>query len=225
MSKRNYTDIITPWGRAAWCSLQRPSYKFKPREGEFSARIVLPEGPETTALIAQLEALYDKAYADNLAEAQREKPKIASIKRADKPYKRPQDPDTGEELPGYQLNSRLKYRHYGVDEHGVEVILFTKRVSVQDSKKQPVRQEVGSGSIIRLALSVGSFYTAIGSGISLKLVGVQVKELVPLGQRDPGFDEVEGGFEEATASDPVEVTHEPLTADQETGPTPVEEWS
>lgn len=212
-TKRKKVQLTTPFGRAGWCNLQNPSYKFKTEAGHFSCRVVLPEGTDTDALISRLGELYDEAYANNLAEAQREKSAILEIKRADKPYRRPQDPDTGADLPGYQVTAGLQYKAIGKDETGRKVVLFTKRPIVQDAKKNPVRQEVGSGSLVRMSFSAEPFFTpSVGSGLSLRLIGVQVKELIHPGGGDPGFSEVEGYEEVTTASDPVETTHAPEAA-------------
>jgi len=215
------TQIVTPFGRAAWCSLSRPSDKFK-ADGEYSARVLLDDSPETQALIEQLDALYEKAYQDNLAEVRRDKPKVEVIKRADKPYKRQEDPDTGAELPGYSINARMGAIVRGKKGPGGEPgpKLYDRRPQVVDAKNQPVRQEVGAGSVIRLSVDANPFFTAaLGSGLSLRLIGVQVKELVPVGMRDAGFDDVEG-FEapQSTASDPVETIHQP--GDAEAAPEP-----
>lgn len=216
-------QILTPWGRAGFCSVIRPNFKFKPEEGEFSCRLIFtPE--EAAPLIAQLDELYEQAYADNLAAVQAEKPRVTEIKRADKPYKNVEDPDTGEKLPEFQVNARLKYKRIGKDENGKKVVFGTQRPIAVDAKKQPLRQEVGSGSTVRMSFLAGGFFTAaLGSGLSLKLIGVQVKELVQVGLADPNFDEVDG-FEETqvTAGDPVETIHAPegqdtATADDESG--------
>jgi hypothetical protein len=218
------TKILTPFGRAAWCSLSRPSDKFK-ADGEYSARILLDPGPETDALIKQLDDLYEAAYQDNLHDVQKDKPKVQEIKRADKPYKHQEDPDTGEQLPGYTINSRLsaivRGKKKGDGSPGEK--LYDRRPAVVDSKNQPIRQEIGAGSIIRLSVDASPFFTAaLGSGLSLRLIGVQVKELVPIGMREAGFDDVEG-FEapQNTASDPAETTHAPTEnaapADASTG--------
>lgn len=206
MTKSKRVKLTTPFGRAGFCALIRPSVKFNP-DGDYNAKVVLPDGPETDALIATLDALYEKAYKDNLAEARIEKPKLVDIKRADKPFRRPIDEDTGEALPGWVLNSRLTaiYR----DKQG-RITSESKPVTV-DSQNNPVTHDVGAGSTIRVQFLASGFYVpALGSGLSLKLVGVQVKDLVPLGSAKAEFDALPDGFvETAKAHDPVEVMHAP----------------
>lgn len=217
--KKRDVQLMTPFGRAGFCALARPSYKFQPEAGEFSVRIILtPE--EAAPLIEELDRLYEQAYQENLAAVRAEKPKVTEIKRADKPYKNVEDPDTGEKLPDIQINFRMKHKLIGKDENGNKTVFRVQKPIVVDSKKQPVRQEVGSGSIIRVSFTAGGFNTMVGSGLSLRLIGVQVKELVQIGSRDPGFDEIAGFEETTTASDPVETTHAP---DEPVSPADAEE--
>jgi hypothetical protein len=209
--------LTTPFGRAGFCALSRPSTKFKP-DGEYSAQVLLPEGPETAAFIADLEARYEGAYGAHLAAAQseldakaakagKEARHLESIKRADKPYRRPVDPDTDEPLPGWVVTARLG----AVVRDGKDgPVLYTRKPVIVDSKNQPVLQPVGSGSLIRMQFTAGAFFTAaVGSGLSLRLVGVQVKELAAMGVGRAEFDETDG-FIESKASDPVEHTHAPV---------------
>jgi len=212
-------QLVTPFGRAGYCSLVRPSFKFAPEEGKFSARLILDA--ETAApFVEQLDALYEAAYQENLAtqnaeRAAKNKAPLKEIKRADKPYKNVEDPDTGETLPDFQFNFGLKFRRMGKNpDTGVKEVFGTQRPIVVDSKGQPVRQEIGQGSTIRVSFIPGGFFTAaLGSGLSLKLIGVQVKELVQVGLENPDFDEVEGYEAPQTkASDPVEHTEAPSGA-------------
>lgn len=210
MNKTKKIKLTTPFGIAGYCALIRPSTKFNP-DGDYSARIILPEGPDTDAFIAELDALYEEAYQRNLAEAKADKPKLTDIKRADKPYKRPVDDDTGEELTGWQLNSRLKAIRR--DKNGT--IVGESSPTTVDSKNKSVHQEVGSGSVIRVQFMPQGFFTAaLGSGLTLRLVGVQVKDLVPVGGAKAEFEELPDGFVETVkASDPVEVIHAPESGD------------
>lgn len=197
---------MTPFGRAGFCALDRPSTKFDP-DGKYNARVLLDPGPETDALIATLQAMYDQAYEESLAEVRKDKPKTEDIKRADPPFGPQEDPDTGEKLPGYQINASLS----AVVRDKNKAILFRRAPIVVDKNNNPVTVGVGGGSIIRMSFRVSKFYTKIGAGLSLRLIGVQVRDLIPIGVGDPGFSPVDGSFE-GKASDPVEHTHAPETA-------------
>jgi hypothetical protein len=220
-------QLVTPFGRAGFCFLIRPNYKFQKEKGEFSASVIL-SASDAAGIVGTLDALYEQAQVDMLAEAQAELDlkaaksgkqarKLEPLKRADKPFKQVVDPDTGDALPEFKINARLKHKVIGKDDTGADVVFRTVRPIVVDAKKRPVLQEVGAGSTIRISFIANPFYTpAVGAGLSLRLVGVQVKELVQIGMVSPDFDEVDG-FEEttgATASDPIAPATEPaLTED------------
>ena len=201
------TKLTTPFGRAAFCALLKPSTKFNP-DGDYNAKVILPEGSETDALIATLDAIYEAAYQTELAAQRIDKPKLTDIKRGDKPFKRPVDEDTGEAMPGYVINSRLKRIHRN---KAGEITRENPAPTVVDSKGSLMRLAPGQGSIIRIQfLARGFFNPAKGLGVQLQLVGVQVKEFVPIGSVKAEFEELPDGFvETAKASDPVEVMHAP----------------
>jgi len=223
MANRKETKLTTPFGTAGWCSLIRPNTKFK-EDGEYSAQVILAESPETDAFIQTLDGMYEEAQVAALVAAQAELDSKAAkagkqakqltaddIKRADRPYRRPVDPDTSEPLPGWVVNARLG----AVVRDGKNgPVLYTRKPVIVDSANKPVRQPVGSGSTIRIQFTAGQFYTAaVGAGLSLRLVGVQVKELAAMGVGKAEFGEVDGFVEESQslASDPVETTHAPET--------------
>jgi hypothetical protein len=95
---------------------------------------------------------------------------------------------------------------------------------ILDSKNKPVHTGVGNGSIIRFEAYARPFFNAsLGSGLQMQLIGVQVRELVPFGQTQPTFGEVDGFVESAQApaaapaKTPTPAT-EPVTGDEEDAP-------
>lgn len=213
MAREKPTKIITPFGSLLFGNLARPSFRFQKDAGEFAVKIHLDESPETAALIGTLDELYDKAAADAVASILADKPKsdvtVDTIKRADRPYKAATDPDTGEPMPGYIVGARLKYKVIRKAEGQKPETLYTRRPIVQDSKCHPVREEVGRGSVVRAQVEASTFYTSgIGAGVSLKLVGVQIRDFVAPGVGRAEFGEVDG-FEvsESKFSDPVGEIH------------------
>jgi len=219
--------ITTPFGRVVFSFLQRASYKFKKDTGSFSVRVNLDDDAETAALIETLEAAYQESIESALAELQKRMPKATreALKLADKCYRRVLDPDTGAELPLWQLTASLPHRVIG-EEAGKKVVLRTQQPMILDAKNKPMREELGAGSIVRVAADINPWSTAIGTGISLRLVGVQVKEYVAPGAGDPGFGEIDGyEVSQAKASDPVEIISAPETAPAaESNVGPKSEW-
>lgn len=212
--------ITTPFGRIVFSFLQRASYKFKKDAGSFSVRINLDDTAETALLIDKLDAAYEASIESALLELQKKMPKAerGALKLADKPYRRPLDPDTGAELPLWQLTASLPHRIIG-EEAGQKVVLRKQQPMILDAKNKPIREELGAGSVVRVAADINPWSSPIGVGISLRLVGVQVKEYMAPGAGDPGFGEVDG-FEANSlkASDPVEVIHSPDVTDGHAAP-------
>lgn len=203
------TKITTPFGVAGFSCLIRPSTKFN-EDGEFNAKVILDDGPETAAFIAQLKTLYEQAHEANRIKLQAEADAKAAeagkkavpvrLKIAEPPFKRMTDDDTGEELPKWSVNARMKATIRDKNKK----IIGHRSPMVVDSKNNPVHSEVGSGSIIRFQATALPFFTAaLGSGLQLKLIGVQVKELVQPGGGRTDFDEVDGFVETAQAPAPA----------------------
>ena len=191
MAKTTRIKLLTPFGRASYCALIRPSTKFNP-DGDYSARILLEPGAETDAFIARLQELYEESYQLALAEVRKDKPKVESVKRADPPFRHPEDPDTGAQMPGWQIGAKLK----AVARDKNKQVVGTRRPIVVDATGSgKVTEEVGPGSELRLQVEVSPFFTAaLGAGLSLRLLGAQVRKHVALGMGAVDFDAVDGEY-------------------------------
>lgn len=187
----NENQIVTPWGRAAFARLDTPDTKYNPL-GKYSITFLLDAGPAADDFLADIDRRFEANYQEQLAAQRADKPKLADIKRADKPYKHQIDRDTGEELPGWRLvfscNAAFKR-----SENEPKVDLPRPGVVGMDGRT-PLAGRVGGGSIIRVSATVnGMFSPKDGAMIFFRLQGVQVKTLIQPGQvADLGFDAVEG---------------------------------
>lgn len=181
-------QIVTPFGRAAFPRLDRPDTKFNPL-GNYSVKLLLEPGPETDAFLAQLDKLHEEAYVTNLAKQRAEKPKLADIDRAKKPYRRQKDKDTGEELPGWEITF---YADAAYQKEGEPRVDLPRPIVVGKDGKTPISGRVGSGSIVRVSATFRLYYNAAkGAGVGFTLQGVQVDKLVQPGQvEDLGFGSV-----------------------------------
>src|SRR4029078_6577328 len=79
---------------------------------------------------------------------------------------------------------------------------YLRTVDVFDARKNKIdlkKVSIGGGSPVRVPLEPASFYVpALGVGLTLRLEGVQVLQLVEYGRRDAdslGFESVEDGFD------------------------------
>lgn len=179
-------QIVTPFGRAAFPRLDRPDTKFNPL-GNYSVKLLLEPGPETDAFLADLDRRMEASYQEELARQRAEKPKLADIKRADPPYRHQKDKDTGEELPGWEINFYAKAAYKPSEEE--PKIDLPRPIVVGKDAKTPISGRVGSGSTLRVSATVRAYYTPKdGAGIGFTLQGVQVDKLIQPGQvEDLGF--------------------------------------
>lgn len=174
--------ITTPKGVAVWPHLHAPDTKFD-KAGTYSTKITL-EAADAAPVIAAIDEELDKSY-----EASKAKAKGKKIKKATPSYDENED-------GSFTFNFKMKAS--GVREDGSK---WSRRPAVFDAIGEPVPEgvRVGGGSTIRVAAELSPYYNAAdkAAGVSLRLVAVQVIELVQFGERSAGefgFDSVEGGF-------------------------------
>ncbi len=181
--------ITTPVGTASYPYLTRPDTKFNP-DGEYRVGLILPAS-EAKSLIKTI----DEAMTDSLKEAKAENPKKSKkMKQANPPYAELTD-DEGNETGEVQIN--FKQKALIKPKNGQP---FEKRPALFDSKGVPLPSNItiGSGSKLKVSFEIHPYYTdLVGAGVSLRLMGVQVLELVEYtGQSADSFGfEKEDGFE------------------------------
>lgn len=167
--------IVSPAGIAAYPKLSKPDFKYN-KDGEFNIKVRFPAGPETDAFIAKLQAAYD----DNVAKRKAEKG-VKVIKEAPKNWVAEIDKETGTPTGFTVINFKQTAK---ITSKAGEV--FNKTVDVFDRSKNPIdKASVGSGSTVKVATEVYPFFNGgLGAGLSLRLLAVQVLELVKYGERD-----------------------------------------
>lgn len=167
-SKRTFKQITTPIGLAIYPKLTEPDTRFK-TEGEFGTKLRLEPGADLDALKDSLESIYNEAY--DLA-CKEEGKKIK--KSVNHPLTEADD-----EEGGWVLKASLKAKVTTKSGRS-----WDQRPALFDSRGKPMSGEtrIGSGSKLKLACEVVPYYTgALGFGISLRLRGVQVIDLVEYG--------------------------------------------
>jgi hypothetical protein len=188
-------EDVTGYVTLSYPKLTEPDTKWKP-EGEWVAKSIMP-AEAAKSLVATIDALQKEAHDRFLAEEQRDKPKLKSLKLADPSYKIVED-DEGDETGEYSFNFKLKASHYSKKKE--KTYHFTFRL--QDAKGNPIKVgslEIWGGTVARISYKLSPFYnTALGVGVKLELRGVRIIELVTRGDNsDLGFgdEEEDGGFE------------------------------
>jgi hypothetical protein len=179
--------MMTPVGLAVYPYLNEPDTQFD-ENGVYQLQLSLPQ-KEADTMIKSLEKQYDTAYKGYCKEKKKNQ-----LKKADMPWKDQVD-DEGD--PTGNVLFRFKMR--AKTAKGVEL-----RPLLIDSKRHPVTERIGSGSQVKVAFEAHDWLVpALGVGLSLRLKGVQVIELIEWSggpnATSLGFEEEEGFETAATA--------------------------
>lgn len=178
--RKTYVKMTSPLGIAVYPHLNKPDTRFN-KFGEYRVRLALEESdPKTQAFLEKLREHYDLAYENNLEEEGKKK-----LKKADLPYTQEED-DQGE--PTGRIIVNFKCRAIIKTRKGDK---FENKPSLRDSLNKKMDESVGiwGGSKVVVGFEIVPYYTSmVGSGISLRLKAVQVKELVTSGDSVDAFD-------------------------------------
>lgn len=192
-------QFTTPIGILSFpCAIKEADTKFADQgnpndKGNFVARLVLPKSDaKTQKLLGELNEVYENHTREEAAKLQ--KGKKLKITEDSVPWTDEVDRETGEPTGNVILKTKLKARVVKKDK-----TFFDQRPKVFDAKGVLVKEvpNIGPGSKVRLSVSVNTYHTSIGCGMSLRLDAVQLLDLVERGGRDAkgyGFGE-EDGFE------------------------------
>jgi hypothetical protein len=195
MEKTDWKEIHqTPRGTAVYPKLIEPDTKFN-AAGVYSVRMKFHPEAEA-ALVQKHDKHYEQAYGQNC-----KKLFTTQLKKAEQPW----TPDRNDN----SLVFNFKMTASGVDEAGKP---WARRPQIFDARGHEVTDtrnlRIGSGTEMLVMYRVMPFFTAlVGSGISLRLVGVRIFKLLDW-KRDAGFF----GFREEEGWDsqaPNEPTVEP----------------
>lgn len=207
--------LVTPKGTAVYPKLIEPDTKFN-AEGVYSVRLRLDEADEA-ALIEKLQVMYDDAYVENCKAEKKQK-----LKKADVPWK----PETRKDENDVEVETGAMLFNFKMKASGTSRKTgkkWSKRPSLYDAKgaslmKQADSMKIGGGSKIKVAYTVSSFYTgALGSGISLRLEGVQIIDLVESGNNRSAASMGFGAEEGYSAEDAAAVDMAPAAPDSTGG--------
>lgn len=188
--KAKIPNTTTPIGVAVYPKLNKADTKFQP-DGEYSIKLKL-EGNDAE----KLTQFMDEQHALAVEQARRENPKLKKVKEGALPYKPEVDDDnneTGATIFNFKMKAHVVMRSGDS---------FDQKPAVFDAKGSPIdmkKVQVWGGSKVRVSFQAVPYYTAaLGAGVSLRLQGVKILELVTgTGGKSAGalgFDEEEDGF-------------------------------
>ena len=165
MANKQYT--VTPKGKMMWAYLHKPDTQFD-SNGVFHVKLQLANGSSD-----DLRKAIMREHKANKKEAMARNPKRTSF-REFLPFKEILN-DEGL-ADGYEFQFKLKALATN-SKTGQE---FTQRPVVVGPDKMPVPSDVtiGNGSVGKIAFEAIPYFTGNNIGVSLRLRGVQVLELV-----------------------------------------------
>lgn len=190
--------IVTPEGIALYPRLNEPDARFGEPRYEVTIKFT---GEEAEKIKAQLETLSVEA----LEQQQEVDPKFKKLKALASPLKEVLDEDGNVVEGEYTLHCKAKA--FITTKQGNTV---PNKPAVVDAKKNPIDVAVWGGSKIKVAVQLIPFST-FGGGLSARLKGVQVLELVTSSGVAGMFSE-EDGYE---ADDSAKATKKPAAAEDE----------
>lgn len=154
----------SPKGIARYPYLNTPDTKFNP-EGDYKVTLVLDNNDETSRFIASLYEVLEQAIAQAKKDNPGKKIKVATLPIND-------EAEEGKTYINFKLKANVTPRNGAP---------FSQKPALFDTKGNPINEEIGDGSTIRVAFEASSFYTAtVGAGLTLRLKAVQVLSLVPI---------------------------------------------
>jgi hypothetical protein len=198
--------LYTPKGIAVYPWLSKADTKFDP-DGTYRTTLRIPT-EEAQELVDKIEAIHAEAQAEETKKL----PKGKKLKVADLPISTVYDDDgneTGEVDIKFKTKAKIKV--------GDKII--EKKLPMADAKGNKITEDIQifGGSTIRLSFNAVPYNTSAGCGVSLRILGVQVIDLVSGGGSggDLGFGAVEGGTFEASNDKPTSSSSESTDDDDE----------
>jgi len=197
--------INTPVGVAKYIYLDTPDYEFN-KNGDFKMKLFLdPQQIPVQNLMEELDGLLEEAvmyFSDN-AKNDRERKKVRASENT--PYYYEEDED-GKETGKIYMNP--KSIASGMTREGQK---WERHIPVFDAEGKRVTGALGAGSgtTLKVALEVRPYFNVqSGVGLSMRMIGVQIANLVRFGggiqtAEDAGFDVIEGDFSADTFESPA----------------------
>ena len=194
-TKKKRILLTTPIGTAVYPRITRPDTKFDPN-GTYSTKLTVV-ADKATPLVAKIDelmaqSLKEAQIAENLKAKEKGIKTAKTAKQADAPYS--VDEETGD------VTFSFKRTAGGISKKTNEP--WKASVVIVDRTATPMKDpNVGAGTQMKVSCEPSVFYIpAVGAGVKLSLVGVQIIDLV---EYTGGPSAAEMGFaaEEAAAED------------------------
>lgn len=181
--------MTSPKGTAVWPWLNEPDTQYD-ENGVYCVTLRISD-EEAEPLMAKLKDIFKEGYDAEVKKQKKQKLRIANMPWAD--HEDDQGNKTGMVDFKFKQNAVYEYEGKKID----------NRVHLIDSKRNPVTDQIGGGSSIRIGFEPYVWFVpSMGVGMKLRLKVVQVIDLVQFskGQNTDEFDfeEEKDGFTSAT---------------------------
>ncbi len=174
--KQKNERFVTPRAPAIWPRLNAPDTKFD-SDGVYSAKLAFDgDDDAANALIGKLKAKRDAAFKEFISENPKHK-KVAKVVD----FFHAEIDDEGEETGRITMNFKMKAKVTAKKTGKV----YTMKPTILNAKKVVLKNppNIGSGSTLKVSFEAIPYFNAKDKefGLTLRLVAVQVIELVEFG--------------------------------------------
>lgn len=181
-------------GKALWAKVFEPDTKFD-ANGIYSVNLIIPEA-EAAEICEYLDGVVQARYDEEV----KAKPKVKNGLSTKAPYDNEYD-QNGDPTGNIEFKFKLKAKVQARDGS-----TYNQKPVVVDAKRTPMDGDtaIGNGSIIKVAYEPVPYVMASTKqvGVSLRMKGVQVIELVEYGNSGSSmFDEEDGYVTERVEKD------------------------
>ena len=186
MSKQTYNKIVTPIGVSQYCWLNTPDTKFdKENGGHFKTNLII-KGSAAQPLIKSIKDEMKVSLEMAKEKSKGKKPKTANM---------PFEEEYADRKPTGNIIFKFKAKAKIMMKSGDVIDI---KIPVFDSKGIPMKEQIWSGSEMKVSADMIPYYTAMaGAGVSLRLKAVQISKLVEgsgSGAKNHGFEEIKDGY-------------------------------
>jgi hypothetical protein len=174
--KQKRERFVTPEGIAIWPRLNAPDTKFD-ADGVFSVKLKWAgDDDAANAQIAKLSAIRDEAFKQYLSENPKFK-KVAKVVEFAHPELDDEGEETGFTVMNFKMKAKITAKKTGKVYHMKPTIVNAKKVVLKNPPN------IGGGSRLKVSFEVAPYFNAKDKefGLSLRLVAVQIIELVEFG--------------------------------------------
>lgn len=181
-------------GKALWAKVFEPDTKFD-TNGIYSVNLIIPEA-EAAEICEYLDGVVTQRYDEEV----KAKPKLKNGLSTKAPYE-PEYDQNGDPTGNIEFKFKLKAKVQARDGS-----TYSQKPVVVDAKRKPMDTDiaVGNGSVVKVAYEPIPYMMASTKqvGVSLRMKGVQVIDLVEYGNSaNSMFDEEDGYVSEAVEKD------------------------